>query len=183
MMRSRVAFQAFIMLGIMMMSSMGCIGLVPAREIIEVMRSEPELTIKEEKISITHTFSTISFAPYVAEQRFEVDVHVNEVSIFMSASLVYGDNSPLPSGQIQYVEASLVDANGVEVWNQTLTSSDSVMEQHLNEELALGTWVIRVEARGYGESFANMYKDSFQVVVSVERECWEYPNEDFCTFE
>ena len=115
------------------MSSMGCIGLVPAREIIEEMRPEPELTINEEKISLTHTFSTISLSTYVEEQRFEVDVHVNEVSIFMSASLVYGDNSPLPSGQVQYVEARLIDANGVEVWNQTLTSSDSVMEQHLKK--------------------------------------------------
>ena len=182
-MRSGAAFQAFIMLGIMMMSSMGCIGLVPAREFIEELRDEAKLSIKEEKISLTHTFSSISLTPYVAEQRFEVDVHVKEVSIFMSASLVYGDNTPLPNGQIQYVEAKLIDANGAEVWNQTLTSSDSVMEQHLNEELAQGTWVIRVEARGYGESIANMYKDSFQVVVSVQRECWEYPNEEFCSFE
>jgi len=166
------------------MSSIGCIGLVPAREFIEEMRPEPKLEIKEEKISLTHTFSSISFTPYVAEQRFEVDVHVKEVSIFMSASLVYGDNTPLPSGQVQYVEARLIDANGVEVWNQTLTSSDSVMEQHLNEDLALGTWVLRVEARGYGESIANMYKDSFQVVVSVQRECWMYyPDDGLCSFE
>jgi len=50
-------------------------------------------------------------------------------------------------------------------------------------DLAEGTWRLQIDARGYGEEFLNQVKDSFDVLVTIERKCWEYPNEVGCSFD
>ena len=50
-MRPKPAMSAFMMLAILMASSMGCIGLVPAREFMEDLRPEPkEIEVKDKII-------------------------------------------------------------------------------------------------------------------------------------
>ena len=44
-MRPKPAMSAFMMLAILMASSMGCIGLVPAREFMEDLRGDPVMSV------------------------------------------------------------------------------------------------------------------------------------------
>ncbi|MGB1846245.1 MAG: hypothetical protein ACPHQR_07550, partial [Candidatus Poseidoniaceae archaeon] len=47
-------------------------------------------------------------------------------------------------------------------------------------EFARGEWVLTVEAQGGGERFLNQFKDNFNVVVTIHRNCLKYPLEDSC---
>ena len=49
---------AFVMLAILMASSMGCIGLVPAREFMEDLRPEAKMIEVKDKINASHVFTT-----------------------------------------------------------------------------------------------------------------------------
>ena len=51
------------------------------------------------------------------------------------------------------------------------------------QPLAEGTWTLDVESRGYGEELGNVWKDSFQVLIKIERQCWKYPNEVGCAYD
>ena len=55
-MRPKYAIRAFVLLGIILASNIGCIGLVPAREFMEDARGEPEVKDVIEKIKLNHTF-------------------------------------------------------------------------------------------------------------------------------
>ena len=57
-MRTRRVLPTFFMLAIMLMSSAGCIGLVPAREFVESMMDEPEPSVIQDKIALSHDFVT-----------------------------------------------------------------------------------------------------------------------------
>ena len=185
-MRSNHALSAFILLGILVMSNIGCIGLVPAREFIEANRGEPTLDISDRVYTVSQTYDTVSATPYLYEERFEVDPQVSKISVFMSASLDACDGLTIPEIPVledacenfQYVEARLLDPNNEEIWTHTLYKTDSAMEVRFEENLAHGTWIMKVEARAYGEDLMGLYKDSFEVVISVEKQCWEYQNDE-----
>lgn len=181
-MRTRRVLPAFFMLAIMLMSSAGCIGLVPAREFVENMMDEPKKEKLQEKIALSHNFvSPLTISPYEAEQQFEVDQHVSRIGAYLSASIPFGENIPVPDGA-RYVEASLIDANGTEVWKETLTDSDSTLEKDLFPPLAMGTWTLEVRARGYG--IEGQMEDSFHVLITIERDCIKYPGgNDECILE
>ena len=57
-MRPKHAMSAFVMLAILMTSTMGCIGLVPAREFMEDLRPAPEMIEVVEKINASHVFTS-----------------------------------------------------------------------------------------------------------------------------
>ncbi len=181
-MNSRSAMYAFGMLFILVMTNIGCIGLVPAREAIEGLRDPPELTELEFKVNINHTFVDIQLTPFVIQETFEIDSRVTEIKAFMQASLRVGD---VGSGteEINYVEATLTDANGTQIWSQRLTESGAQKVPTFNPPFAEGTWTLRIEARGYGEELFGLQKDSFQVIVTVEKECWKYSYEENCSFD
>jgi hypothetical protein len=171
------------MLVIMLMSSAGCIGLVPAREFVEEMMDEPSKESLVEKIALSHNFVTPwdGLVEYSVSQQFEVDQHVSRIGAYLSASIPLGDNIPLPDG-VRYVEASLVSADGEIVWSERLTDSDSTLENDLFPPLAEGTWTLTVEARGYGVE--GQMEDSFHVLITIERDCIIYPsNLDECIME
>ena len=46
------------MLAILLTSTMGCIGLVPAREFMEDLRPSPEMIDGDQKINASHVFTT-----------------------------------------------------------------------------------------------------------------------------
>ena len=62
-MRPRRAMSAFIMLAILMCSSMGCIGLVPAREFMEDLREPPKMIDIEDTINVEYFFVTKLMTP------------------------------------------------------------------------------------------------------------------------
>ena len=179
---------AFMMLAILLTSSMGCIGLVPAREFMEDLRSVPKMIDVEEKINASHVFTTDitnvqGSTSYSTVQDFEVDSDVIEISAYISAAMPLELILPGIPTDVRYVRASLTDAEGNQVWFEEVTETERKMVATFQQPLVEGTWTLDVEARGYGEEVANLYKDSFQVLIKIERKCWEYPNEVGCAYD
>ena len=190
MMRPSQAMSAFIMLSILMGSSMGCIGLVPAREFMEDMRGPATVERIIDKINVDHVFVT-QFAPlpvpssvsYTESFDFNVDSDVTEISAYITFA-VAADFLSLPSQlttEVRYVEATLRDANGDTVWSERLTETKRPAVATFGIPFAEGTWTLDVDAKGYGEEVGNLYKDSFQVLIKIERNCWVYPPEVGCS--
>ena len=187
-MRPKPALSAFIMLAIMMASSMGCVGLVPAREFMEDLRPSPEIMDIVDKLNASHTFTTDltdiqGSTSYSATQQFPVDENVQEISAYISASMPLELILPGVPTDVRYVRATLTDADGNQVWFEEVTETERKMVATFQQPLALGDWTLSVESRGYGEEVANNYKDSFQVLIKIERECWVYPNEAGCSYD
>ncbi len=179
---------AFMMLAILMASSMGCIGLVPAREFMEDLRPEAKMIEVKDKINASHVFTTDitdvqGSTSYSTSQTFEVDSDVVEISAYISAAMPLELILPGIPTDVRFVRASLTDANGDEVWREEVTETERKMVATFQQPLAEGTWTLSVDARGYGEEVANLYKDSFQVLIKIERKCWEYPNEVGCSYD
>ncbi len=182
-MRSSSARQAFFLLAVLMGSTMGCIGLVPAREIIEDLRDPAKMIEERDTINVDHTFTTIDPALYTYTEDFVVDQYVTEVTAFISAEFDGSDTIPILPPDTRFVEASLTDAAGNVVWNERLVTSLNKMVVSFEQPLELGTWTLYIEARGYGEELTNLIKDSFQVLIQINKECWQYPNEIGCSYE
>ena len=186
-MRPKHAMSAFVMLAILMTSTMGCIGLVPAREFMEDLRQPPEMIDVDKKINASHVFTTdvtdvAGSTTYSSVQKFEVDSDVVEISAYISASMPLEIIVPV-STDVRFVRASLTDSEGNQVWVEEVTETERKMVATFSQPLAAGTWTLNVDARGYGEELANLYKDSFQVLIKIERKCWEYPNEIGCAYD
>jgi hypothetical protein len=189
-MRPSQAMSAFIMLSILMGSSMGCIGLVPAREFMEDMRGPATVEEIIDKINVDHVFVT-QFTPlpvpssvsYTESFDFNVDSDVTEISALISLSLS-ADFIPSLSQlttEVRYVEATLLDANNEVVWSEKLTETKRPAVATFGTPFAEGTWTLDVDAKGYGEEFGSLYKDSFKVLIKIERNCWVYPPEVGCS--
>ena len=194
MMRPRQAMSAFIMLAILMGSSVGCIGLIPAREFMEDMREPPKMIDIVDKINVEYFFVTKLTAillpdpasvSYTESFEFDVDSDVTEISAYITAAMA-ADFLALPSQlttEVRYVEATLTDANGDQVWIERLTETKRPAVATFEEPFVEGTWRLDIDARGYGEEGLSLYKDSFQVLIKIERECWEYPTETGCSYD
>ena len=194
-MRPRQAMSAFIMLAILMGSSVGCIGLVPAREFMEDLREPPKMIDIVDKINVEYYFVTKLLTPiplpdpasvsYTESFEFNVDSDVTEISAYITAAMA-ADFLTLPpqlTTEVRYVEASLTDANGDQVWIERLTETKRPAVATFEEPFVEGTWTLHIDARGYGEEGLSLYKDSFQVLIKIERECWQYPNEAGCSYD
>ena len=193
-MRPSQAMSAFIMLSILMGSSMGCIGLVPAREFMEDMREPPKMIDIVDKINVEYFFVTKltpillpdpASVSYTESFEFDVDSDVTEISAYITAVMA-ADFLALPSQlttEVRYVEATLTDANGDQVWIERLTETKRPAVATFEEPFVEGTWRLDIDARGYGEEGLSLYKDSFQVLIKIERECWEYPTETGCSYD
>jgi hypothetical protein len=185
---------AFIMLAILMGSSVGCIGLIPAREFMEDMREPPKMIDIVDKINVEYFFVTKltpillpdpASVSYTESFEFDVDSDVTEISAYITAAMA-ADFLALPSQlttEVRYVEATLTDANGDQVWIERLTETKRPAVATFEEPFVEGTWRLDIDARGYGEEGLSLYKDSFQVLIKIERECWEYPTETGCSYD
>jgi hypothetical protein len=194
-MRPRQAMSAFIMLAILMGSTVGCIGLVPAREFMEDLREPPKMIYIVDKINVEYFFVTKLLTPiplpdpasvtYTESFEFNVDSDVTEISAYITAAMA-ADFLTLPSQlttEVRYVEATLTDANGDQVWIERLTETKRPAVATFEEPFVEGIWTLHIDARGYGEEGLSLYKDSFQVLIKIERECWKYPNETGCSYD
>lgn len=183
-MRPRRAMSAFMMLAILMASSMGCVGLVPAREFLEDLREPPKLNVLTDKVSINYTFTSIvpDDSIWPKTETFEVNSEVIEIRAYIKAEMALDLLVDVPS-ELRYVNASLINAEGETVWFEHLTETARPLIASFQQPLAEGTWTLMVDARGYGEDTAGLYQDSFQVVINIERQCWVYPTEDQCSYD
>ena len=182
MMGSRKAFQAFVMLGILLMSSAGCIGLVPAREFVEQLRPQAELVIESEHFGETYTFP----AGYTLNERIsswdiEIDSEVVEVRVYFKASFALADSLPIVPEGARYVEATLSDAEGNIVWTEILTVTQTAFDFAQLPPYEEGTWNLYLSGRGFGNPVATgVASDSYQIMISVDRNCWNFPIDDNC---
>ena len=187
-MRPQRAMSAFMMLAILLASSMGCIGLVPAREVMEELRGSAEINLQTEKVNISHTFITdvtnLSTINYDRTKSFEVTSEVTEIRAYIKADMVdLVDIIFQIPPESRFVNATLVDGNGDVVWEESLTETETKIVATFQQPLAVGTWNLIVESRGYGENTAGVAQDSFQVIINIERQCWIYPTEDECSYD
>ncbi len=189
-MRPQRAMSAFIMLAIIMASNIGCIGLVPAREFLEDLRDPPELKTLTDSVMINHTFITdiadLSSINDEQVETFEVVSETIEIRVYMEAQLQstgIEDFLGVPT-EARFVRATLSDAEGNQIWAEEIDKSERKMTATFQQPLVQGTWSLEVEARGYGEEFAGLVKDSYKVQVKIESQCWKYPNEgETCTYD
>ena len=140
---------AFAMLAILMASTMGCIGLVPAREFMEDLRSEPERKDIIDKINASHTFTTdfsdiAGSTQYQESQSFEVDANVVKISAYIEAAIPGDLPDSLEQVIPRYVTATLTDADGNVVWSETLRQTGRNMVATFTDDLASGTWKLDI---------------------------------------
>ncbi len=157
----------------------GCIGLVPAREFLEGMRTEPKPSYAEDEIVVSHTFtspSPVIFTPPPSD--FMVDEYVTEISAYLSVQNFLSEQTEFLPNQTRYVQATLTDAGGKEVWAEEVSETSTILEKQLQPPFAQGEWTLTIEARGYGEELFGQFQDSFHTVITIERACTIYPGED-----
>jgi hypothetical protein len=162
---------------------------------MEDLRVPPKMVEIDEKINVDYFFVTKLLTPiplpdpdsvsYTESFEFNVDSDVTEISAYITASMA-ADFLTLPpqfTTEVRYVEASLTDANGDQVWIERLTETKRPAVATFEEPFVEGTWTLHIDARGYGEEGLSLYKDSFQVLIKIERECWKYPTETGCSYD
>ena len=153
----------------------GCIGLVPARELMESMRDPPEDHVVVQRHSINHTFT--SPGGFDDSITFEVSTEVTGVTVYFFTDLPASD--VIDTEQIRYVDASLEDASGSVIWsNRTGETARPPIATLQLEDLTLGRWTLTVDAQGFGESVVQLAQDTFIVTVTLESVCRYYPPED-----
>ena len=177
-------------------SSMGCFGLVPIRESLELMRGAPAIENIEEKTNISYTFQTAQSEVYENSSTFEVTESVSELIIYVRVSmpdpldlsqqvreLIYdttGINVSTLSQEARYVHVKIKNPNG-EIFYEKLASEsiEPVVEVH-RPPLTPGTWTLEVEARGYGFNIFEVVEaeDNFAAIITVTSECVKFTEED-----
>ncbi|MAK04568.1 MAG: hypothetical protein CMA03_01605 [Euryarchaeota archaeon] len=177
-------------------SSMGCFGLVPIRESLELMRGAPAVENIEEKTNISYTFQTAQSEVYENSSTFEVTESVSELIIYVRVSmpdpldlsqqvreLIYdttGINVSTLSQEARYVHVKIKNPNG-EIFYEKLASEsiEPVVEVH-RPPLTPGTWTLEVEARGYGFNIFEVVEaeDNFAAIITVTSECVKFTEED-----
>ena len=165
----------------------GCLSLVTMREMMDQERGEPQVERTQETHTIAHTFDWTSLddVEYSNVSTFYVRDDVAEIVIYFKAAFsgseftgAFDCNGILG----RYVEATLTDATGAVVWSENVCEDYNPLNSHIYADPTLpnGEWTLEVNARGFGESATNTLKDSFSVVVTVYKDCLEYPTENLC---
>jgi hypothetical protein len=161
----------------------GCIGLVPAREYLESRRDPVEIQTIYDRVAFAHTF-TNAVETYSNSSSFYVDESVIQIDIYFKASFVGSDQIGCldAGGALRYVQVTLTDADGGVPWSTEVCQDANPPEESLlaQPEFTGGEWTLTVDAQGTGERFLNHFKDNFNVVVTIHRNCMKYPLEDSC---
>ena len=140
-----------VVLTMLLTSTVGCLGLIPAREAIEGFREPAEDDLTYLKIDVSHTYTSLEIQPYTNKSVFIVDDSVTEISIYFKASFTFSDFQI--ENNTRYVRATLTDSEGEIQWSVDVSSDSAPVEEKLepNPVFTKGDWVLDVEARGIGE--------------------------------
>jgi hypothetical protein len=160
----------------------GCLALVPAREFLEWQRDDVQLVTVYHREDLSHTFTELAEA-YTNQTSFYVDDSVSQIDVYFKASFSFSDEvGCADAGVTRFVRATLLMPDNTAAWETEVCENANPPEEHLlpQPEFQRGEWVLSVEARGVGEEFLNQFKDNFNVVVTVHRECVQYPLDDAC---
>ena len=176
-----------VVLTMLLTSTVGCLGLIPAREAIEGFREPADDDLTYQKIDVSHTF-LIPWPqpePYTNKSVFIVDDSVTDISIYFKASFVLDDILPFSQFEnfTRYVRATLTDSEGVIQWSVDVSSDSEPIEEKLepNPAFTKGDWVLDVEARGIGEETLGLVHDNFNIQLTITQRCVQYPMEESCS--
>ena len=172
-----------VVLTMLLTSTVGCLGLIPAREAIEGFREPAEDDLTYLKIDVSHTYTSLEIQPYTNKSVFIVDDSVTEISIYFKASFFISDFQI--ENNTRYVRATLTDSEGEIQWSVDVSSDSAPVEEKLELDpvFTKGDWVLDVEARGIGEETLGLIHDNFNIQLTVTQRCVQYPMEKDCSAE
>lgn len=180
---ARCSLGAAIVLLVLFSSTSGCMGLIVAREGVESLREPAYESLTNEKIEVSHQFTSPAdlLTEYTNRSTFVVDDQTKEVRIYFRVSFTGSDF--LSDNTTRYVRATLTDAEGQIQWQQDVSEDAQPLEERLlpNPEFSNGEWELEVSARGLGEdTFGTPFKDNFDIIVTVTHGCMQFPLVDEC---
>ena len=178
----RYLLPTVLILTLMLSSTAGCMGLIPARESLEAMRGEAESSVTIDSITLSHAFNTFDIEPYTNSSTIEVTSESTQIVIYRKVTITGTDSVACFDGGItRYVRATLVDSNGEVQWE--LDESEDVAPITISitppPVLAIGEWELLVDARGAGIP-GTAAQDTFTITVSVQNTCTIYPPSKTC---
>ena len=81
----------------------------------------------------------------------------------------------------RYVNVTIYDSNGIEIWSKERTMSEGTLEERIepqeNGKFLSGDWNVVIKALGWGLAVTENaeLQDSFLVTITVTRTCLEFP--------
>jgi len=166
----------------------GCISLVPAREMMESLRTLPVVEETADKVNISHVFDSFdisqTLSPHTADRVIKMDESVTDMQIYFRATMPTSGWTSDISNQVRYVDAKLLRPDGSVYWEAYVTESKSPVNNFAEGPFEEGEWKLEVEARGIGIDVGGVaIKDDFVVIVTLTRKCVKYPAENECVIE
>ena len=107
---------AFVALTMMLVSSSGCLGLLQGREYMESLRDDPIESESFAPLSIEHTFVNVQQETW--DEDFSIDSAVTEISVYFKAAFFLSDLTDDLGLEPRYVDVSIKDSNGNEMWSK-----------------------------------------------------------------
>ena len=178
----RPGLGAALLMAVLMASTSGCMGLIAARETVESLREPAYESLKNEKISIVHEFTTVAnFTEYTNRSTFMVNEQTTEINVYFKATFELSRNLP-PNNETRYVRATLTDSEGRIQWEQDVSEDANPLEETLqpNPSFANGEWELDVKARGAGDRTFVSITDNFVIIVTITNTCTQYPLVEDC---
>jgi hypothetical protein len=182
----RPGLGAALLMVVLMASTSGCMGLIPARESVEGLREEAYEDFNNKKISIVHQFTTLTdyAEEYTNRSTFAVNDQTTEINVYFKATFELSRNLPASfwDNESRYVRATLTDSEGMVQWEQDVSEDANPLEETLqpNPSFAQGEWELDVKARGGGDNTVISVNDNFVIIVTVTSTCTQYPLVDDC---
>ena len=182
----RPGLGAALLLAVLMASTSGCMGLIAARESVESLRDPAFESLNNQKITITHEFTSLTdYAnEYTNRSTFGVSDQTTEIGVYFKVSFELSRNLPSTfwDNESRYVRATLTDSEGMVQWEQDVSEDASPLEEALqpNPSFAEGEWELDIEARGGGESTLGSVRDNFVIIITITSSCTQYPLVDAC---
>ncbi|RJU90741.1 MAG: hypothetical protein DWC07_03005 [Candidatus Poseidoniales archaeon] len=179
----RFSLGTALVLLVLLSSTSGCMGLIAAREGVESLREPAFESLTNEKIEVSHQFTSPAelLSEFTNRSTFVVDEQTKEVRIYFRVSFTGSDF--FSDNTTRYVRATLTDADGRIQWEQDVSEDAQPLEQRLepNPEFSYGEWELEVRARGLGEdTLGTPFKDNFDIIVTITHGCMQYPLVDEC---
>lgn len=164
----------FVALTMLLVSSSGCLGLLQGREYMESLREEPNEDQSFAALTIEHTFAQLQQEEW--DEDFPIDSSVTEISVYFVTSFI-GDDAIPDEWDSRYVNVTIYDSNGADVWSNERTDSGTSLQVKIepqeNGKFLSGDWNVVIKALGAG--IAGVDQDTFKVVITITRTCLEYP--------
>ena len=187
------ATRALCLVSVLVASTMssGCLALTIQREIMESWRDPPVYIDEDVTVGWSETFETgteLDSVLYQNETNLIFDETVSKLVINFRAQFPYSgtleDLVGNETNEVRYVEAKLwapntKSAGGDPFWQVKATQDYPGERFEWNTDFVDGTWVLEVEARGWGittpvEQLS--FHDSFDLYATITKPCVHFPH-------